>query len=71
MGSDDQAKAYHRVLAGEIRPGMRVARHRTHTFHRVTSVRLSADTIWIHYADKSPDRPRHDARWWMEMPDEA
>ena len=60
---------YHRVLAGDIRPGMRVARRRTHEFHRVTHVRESDTSVWLTYATLGRDRPRKDAKWWMEHPD--
>ena len=68
MGTDDQPKAYHRVLAGEIRPGMRVTRHRNHPTRLVVRVQLSADTIWLIFDDHTRARPRHDAQWWMEHP---
>ena len=73
--TDPMARNYHRVLAEEIRPGMKVARARTHNFREVAEVRQGNSAVTIYYVHPlhpgsgygGYDRPRKDAKWWMEM----
>lgn len=57
---------YERILAGDIKPGDKVARARTHTFCEVESVRFGAKAIRLHFDGAEDARPQQTARWWIQ-----
>jgi hypothetical protein len=75
-----------RITAREITPGMRVARARTHPFRQVEEVHHGPRAVTLVYATtfhpdypprpgarfggRQTDRPRLDAAWWREAPEE-
>lgn len=56
-----------RILAGDIRPGDRVARARTRPFFEVAAVRPGPVAVRLTYGDGTSDRPRQTALWWLEV----
>jgi hypothetical protein len=69
-----------RILAGDIRPGDRVARTRTRPFLSVIDVRRGPVAVTIVYSRRPAtygrprtvehfDRPRATAKWWVLRPD--
>lgn len=65
----ETAQQYERVPAGEIRPGDRVARSRTHPFHTVTAIERTPTCVWLSLEGAGRSRPRLTASWWREVPD--
>jgi hypothetical protein len=62
-----EAKAYERILAGEIEAGMRVARTRTANFYTVKRADRIGVSVWLYYEEHGArDRPRQTASWWRE-----
>lgn len=59
---------YEKVQAGDIQPGDRVARARTHPFLTVRSAEHGATSVRLRYEDHGgSDRPRKTAQWWREV----
>lgn len=74
---------YERITAADIRPGMRVARARTHPFHEVEEVHPGPRAVTLVYVTtfdpaypprpgqqhggRQFDRPRLTASWWREL----
>jgi hypothetical protein len=56
-----------RISAGDIRPGDRVARSRTHPFRRVEAVEPLRRTVRLHLDGAPSTRPAKAARWWREV----
>lgn len=67
---------YERVLAGDIHPGDRVARARTHDFREVKAIRHGPVAVTLVYDVRVDgmgrkyevfDRPSKWAKWWKEV----
>lgn len=61
------SRTFERIVAGNIKPGDKVARARTHTFQTVASVSPGATSVYIEYEHGNRDRPRKGAFWWREV----
>jgi hypothetical protein len=54
---------YERIEAGEIKPGDRVARARSHSFQQVTAISTGPVAITLRFG-RDIARPRRTAKWW-------
>jgi hypothetical protein len=54
---------YERIEAGEIQPGDRVARARSHRFQQVTAISTGPVAITLRFG-RDIARPRRTAKWW-------
>ena len=56
---------YERIEAGQIQPGDRVARARSHPFQEVTAISTGPISITVRFAcNDDIARPRRTATWW-------
>lgn len=65
---------HERILAGDIKPGDRVARSRNDTFETVVAVERGPVAVRllgspVGTRSRTIARPRQTAKWWREVPD--
>lgn len=55
---------YERITAGDVQPGDRIARAKTHRFRLVTRIEEGPVSVRFTYDSGGADRPRKAAAWW-------